>query len=376
LHFSNGKFSCRLNGLHSSLMWMSKLIVQSIPEQIASYLRNEINLGRWGGIMPGRNELAKELEVGISSVQQALRLLQEEGVLVTQGVGQVRRIRELNPSNEKRGLRIAILAYEKSTMSKGIFSEVAHVLQESGHEVFFAKSTLLDLKMSASRVAKLVNKTEADAWVLCSAAKEITQWFASQAKPAFALFGRRRGLPLASVGPDTIPAIMSATRRLIECGHQRIVMLVRPDRRKPVPAAPERAFLAELEAKGITPGSYHLPDWDDGVEGFQMRLSSLFHVQPPTALIVDELMLFIATQQFLSKMRLRVPEDVSLVSMESNLAFSWCIPTIAHLHYDSSPVLRRIVEWASNIAFGKIDLRETLIRAEFIDGGTIGPVNH
>jgi DNA-binding LacI/PurR family transcriptional regulator len=234
----------------------------------------------------------------------------------------------------------------------------------------------LDLKMSASRVAKFVEKTEADAWIVCSAGREVTQWFAAQSKPAFALFGSRRGLPLPSVGPDLVPAIVAATRRLIGYGHQRIVMLVRPDRRLPLPAALERAFLEELAANGITPGPYHLPDWDDGIDGFQTRLASLFQVQPPTALIVDELMLFIATQQFLSKKRLRVPEDVSLFSLGSNAAFAWCDPKVAHLHHDPSPVLRRVLEWANHVALGKKDLRETHIRAQFVDGGTIGPAKH
>jgi hypothetical protein len=33
-----------------------------------------------------------------------------------------------------------------------------------------------------------------------------------------------------------------------------------------------------------------------------------------------------------------------------------------------------MVRWADNVANGKEDRRETLIRAEFVEGGTIGPV--
>jgi hypothetical protein len=35
--------------------------------------------------------------------------------------------------------------------------------------------------------------------------------------------------------------------------------------------------------------------------------------------------------------------------------------------------MRRVVGWAKNVARGKIDLRETLTLAEFIDGGSVGP---
>jgi DNA-binding LacI/PurR family transcriptional regulator len=353
---------------------MSELKILSIPEQIAAHLRGEISRGSWGGVMPGRNELAKQFGVGITSVQEALRQLEEEGLLVTQGAGRIRRITASTPGTDKRRLKIAILAYEKFTMSEGIFSDAAHVLQKAGHDAFFAKSTLLDLKMDVIRVAKLVEKTEADAWIVCAAPLEITKWFASQSKPAFALFGRRRGLPLASVGQDNSSAAAAIARRLIEYGHQRIVILVRPDRRLPVPGTPERVILAELAAHGITPGPYNIPDWEDGIDGFQTRLESLFKTTPPTALIVDELMLFVATQQFLARKQLRVPEDISLVSMDTSSAFAWCKPSVAHLYFDRPPAMRRVVGWANNIVRGKKDLRETNILAEFIDGGTVGPV--
>jgi len=352
---------------------MSELRILTIPEQIAAHLREEINKGRWGSLMPGRNELAAQFGVGITSMEEALRQLEADGLLAAQGAGRRRRIIDCSQHAGKRRLRIAILAYESSTPSDAIFSKVVQTLRQAGHEAYFTRSSMLELGMNVRRVARLVGETEADAWIACSAPREITEWFASLPKPVFSLFGRRRGVPIASVGPDKSHAFTAATRRLIEYGHHRIVMLCRPDRRLPQPGAPERAILAELAAHGITPGSYHIPNWEDGIDGFQMQLERLFEVTPPTALIVAELMLFVAAQQFLVRKRLRVPEDVSLVSMESDPAFEWCRPSIAHVRWDHSPVLRRVLAWANNISRGKTDQRETLTHAEFIDGGSIGP---
>jgi hypothetical protein len=36
--------------------------------------------------------------------------------------------------------------------------------------------------------------------------------------------------------------------------------------------------------------------------------------------------------------------------------------------------VRRVVRWADNIARGKVDQRRALSPAEFVPGGTIGPV--
>ena len=352
---------------------MSALRILSISEQIAAHLRGEIARGRWSGMMPGRKELARQCEVGINSMEEALRELEREGVIASQGAGRMRRITGSARGIDKRRLRIAVLAYERSGLSDPVFSEAVHVLREAGHDAFFTRSSLVDLGMNVSRVAGLVGKTEADAWIVCAAPRQVAEWFASLSKPSFSLFGRRRGVPIASVGPDKGPAIVAAARRLIDLGHKRIVMLCRQERRLPVPGTVERAFLAELAAHGITPGPYHLPDWEDGMKGFQTRLESLFRVSPPTALIVDELKMFVATQQFLALKELSVPGDVSLVSMESDPAFEWCRPTIACIHWDHLPVMRRVVGWTNNVARGKVDLRETHTLAEFIDGGTIGP---
>lgn len=355
---------------------MRTLRIQSIAEQVAAHLRDEIARGQWGGVIPGRSELAKQYEVGSTSVEAALRQLEGEGLLTKQGNGQSRRIvEELRHSGERR-LKIAILGYDRFSHGDGILAEAHHALREAGHDAAFTGFSSMELKFDLRRIVKRVEQTEADAWILCAPPRDITEWFAARRKPAFALFGRRRGIRIASVGPDKSSAFAAATRRLIECGHHRIVMLCRPERRLPVPGKPEQAVLDELAAHGIAPGAYHFPEWEDGMDGFQRRLESLFRYTPPTALIVDELKLFVAVQQFLLSKRMCVPEDVSLVSMETEPALEWCSPSVAHVRWDRAMVMRRVVSWANKVASGKIDVRETNIGAEFVDGGTIGPAKH
>jgi DNA-binding transcriptional MocR family regulator len=61
-----------------------------------------------------------------------------------------------------------------------------------------------------------------------------------------------------------------------------------------------------------------------------------------------------------------------LVGTDSDRSFAWCRPTVAHIRWDSGPVLRRVVRWAANIGRGREDRRQTLVKAEFVDGGTVG----
>lgn len=145
-------------------------------------------------------------------------------------------------------------------------------------------------------------------------------------------------------------------------------------RRLPQPGLPERAFLNELEQQGLPRGAYNLPNWKETPEGFHTRLDELFRITPPTALLLDESPLFAATQQFLAYRKLRVPQDVSLVCTDDSPDFGWCRPPVSHIRWDSRPLIRRIVKWAANISHGKEDLRQTDTPAQFVPGGTIGPV--
>lgn len=345
----------------------------STVAQLVAYLTQELERGRWHGRMPGVIRLARELGVARNSVEAALFELERIGVLVPMGAGRGRLIELKRGDRRMSSLRVAILPGEEADRRVDYLVELRHELEKAGHSAAFAPDSIVELGMSVKRIANMVTKTEADAWVVAAGPRDLLDWFATGDLPVFALFGRRRGLPMASVGPDKPSAYATATRALLDLGHRRIVLLARPRRRLPVPGASEQAFLDELAASGITPDLYHLPDWEVTIEGFHGRLESLFKITPPTALIIDEAPFFVAAQQFLAGRGLRVPEDVSLVCTDADPAFAWCKPAVSHIRWDSHPVVKRILRWVANVSTGEKDLRQTLTPAEFVTGGTIGP---
>lgn len=96
-------------------------------------------------------------------------------------------------------------------------------------------------------------------------------------------------------------------------------MLTTPERAGPQPALFENAFLQALKSLGLSAGGYNLVAVRGGADGLRASLASLFEVTPPTAMIVADSEHFWVTQ-------------------------------------------------------GKEDLRQQLYDAEFVEGGTIGPV--
>jgi DNA-binding LacI/PurR family transcriptional regulator len=248
-----------------------------------------------------------------------------------------------------------------------------HRLMNAGHFASFAPKTLVELGMNIDKIANLVEKTPADAWVVSSGSREVLEWFAGHHLPTFAFAGRRRSVRIASTGPDKETAMKALMKRLVELGHRRIVMLAREVCRKPIPGRFERVFLDELTTHGIQRGDYNMPNWQETSDGLKQILQSLFQHTPPTALIIGEPSTFIAVQQHLAQWGILAPRDVSLVCDDPDPVFAWCQPTVAHINWDGIPVAKRVVRWADNISRGKDDRRQTSIKAELVEGGTLGP---
>ncbi|BCX48832.1 hypothetical protein HAHE_27400 [Haloferula helveola] len=351
---------------------MSELRVLSASEQVAEHLREQINRGVWSGSMPGGRALSQQFGVGRMTMETALSQLEKEGILVPKGAGRKRRI-VLPERLTVPGLRVGILLYAPDDSKIYYNVDLQHRLLNAGHSAGFAPKTLTELGMNPRRIARLVENSPADAWVVSSGSREVLEWFAEHRLPTFAFAGRRRGVPIASTGPDKESSMRTLVGRLVELGHRRIVMIDREVLRKPEPGRIEKVFLEELDRHGIKHGSYNLPDWREDAEGLQELLDRLFRHTPPTALIVGESSTFIAVQQHLAQRGILAPRDVSLVCDDPDPVFAWCRPTVAHIHWDGSPLARRAVRWAANVARGKEDRRRSFTKAKFVEGGTIGP---
>lgn len=353
---------------------MRKLSILSASEQLAEYLKAEIRDGRWTEKMPGESRLVTQFQLGRDTVRAALAQLEEEGVLLSQGQGKQRRIVLERHEVQPRSIRIRIMLYEKRDRADVDNSSVLAELLAAGFDAGFEEKSLKELGMDAERVARYVKKHPADAWVVSSGSREVLEWFAGQATPVIAMYGRGKGIPIARAYTIMIPGIIAATRRLIELGHKRIVMITREERRKPRLSEPELAFVNTLEAAGIKTGDYNLPDWKETREGLTHLLEELFRHSPPTSLMFQEAPILLASLSYLASRGIVAPRDVSMVVADRDASFAWCDPTPSHIDFNYWSVVRRVVRWAENVSRGQEDLRQVGTESKFIEGGTIGPV--
>lgn len=324
--------------------------------------------------MPGVIRLAGEIGVARNSVEAAFLELERQGILRSRGKGRGRFIDLSSAARIQPGLRIAILDYDPPSKNEGWVTDLLHQMAQAGHSAFFAAKTLIELGMNVPRVSRLVRETEADAWIVSAGTRDVLEWFAGQGIPTFALFGSRQGVNVAGVGPDFLPSLLVVIRRLLSLGHQRIVILSRRGRRSSESDRLEHLLLQEMSAHGLPTGPFNLPSWEDHADGFRNCLDSLFKYTPPTAILIEEVPHFIATMQFCGERGYRVPEDISLICATSDPAFVLCKPPVSHVSWSIQPLIRHVMRWVDNISSGKKDLRQSMVNATFIEGGTIGPV--
>ena len=352
---------------------MSELHIQSNAEQLASFIRSEIVRGRWRGVMPGIHRLSQELATTRNATTDALAILERDGVLIGQGAGKRRKIAD-KVDAAATAMHVAMLLYENHDEHLPYIVELQNKIMAEGHTVSVAPKSLMELRMDSGRVSKLVEKHQADAWIVCSGSYEVLSWFHHQALPTFAMMGRIGDLAIARTAAVKEVAMAHAVQRLVDLGHRRISFIVRPQQRLPEPSEWSRSFLDALTSHGIMVGKYNLPDWEDTPEGLKAGLDSLFTLTPPTALIVDEPYLFSAAQQHLAGKGIIAPRDVSLICSDPDPVFDWHIPSVAHLSWNAAPLLRRAMTWVDHVSRGIEDTRDHSSQAKFVDGGSVGKV--
>ena len=344
---------------------MTFLKILSASEQVAAHIKRGLLRRRWTDEMPGVPALAKELGVNHNTVKAAPEDLEKEGLLENQGAGRRRRI--VLPKNSKaQVLKIAILRYAVCDETYYYAVDYVNKLRAAGHEVTYTKKTLCDLKEDISKISEIVQNTDADAWIVVSGHKKILDWFSKQPLPVFGLFGTMSPFKIAGAGPKTKAVQFEILNRLLELGHRRISLISQ------IPL-PNHQMAEKFVAWGIPPSPFSLPQWQDQPGGLVQALESLFALTPPTALIIDETKFLNATLLFLTRHGIQVPDQVSIVALDPDPDFELYQPGVAHIQWEASRVVQRIVRWADNIAKGLEDTKQLFVKASFVEGQTIGP---
>lgn len=355
----------------------------SLHQQTVQALCDGLQSGRWAGALPGVRPLAAELGVAIGTVQRALKELEADGFLETQGAGR-RRVVAADaptvqmPAHGTRKLRVGILpripVSEYPAPIQCVLLKLCEYLKEAGHYVTITPPQVAG-KDSVAWLQRLVAETAVEAWIVLDAKRQVLETVAASGIPLLAVGGDKGTLSVSVVGAYVGNARAACTRALCELGHRRIV-LIEESGSLQEPFRPSiQSYRDALAEAGIVPSEYNHPIWQETPAGMRDLLQSLFRLTPPTALIVSENHMLWGVLGFLLERGLSVPRDVSLVALcETEVEAKWFAPSLARVHLDFDRMKEFMIRWVEDVAAGHREPVECVLQAEFIPGGTIGPV--
>jgi len=353
----------------------------------AEALRKLILDGRFSGALPGVRFLAEALGVGIPTVSAALQRLREEGWIESRGersrfvvrAEAVERSREPQPVETAGARHLVILSPKDVGASPHepfwkLVSRLAELLTPEGwtlrvHSVEYGHD-----KRNRAPWDALLSLERPQALIVTRGTPWLADWARECGVPTFFFSGSLGGHPIPLVGYDGMKLMRDALRVLIQLGHRSMAVPMLGRSQSFVRRFREsaEAVCRELGVKVLlqTPlGSAF------AVEAMQACLEKMWARRAPTALILVSWYEYLGAYGWLASRGLRVPQDVSLISLVGDATAPWMVPTPAHFEHDEAKLAEVLAGWVLRppvVEGGDAPL--VLLEGRWVEGGSVGPV--
>ena len=217
----------------------------------------------------------------------------------------------------------------------------------------------------------------AEAWILHRTTAPMQRWFADKKLPCL-LHGQPQGVDLPTVDVDYTAVGRHAGGVLIRRGHRDVVIL-RPHaslRGLDMAEAGLREAFADHRGEALpAPATLREPE-EGGAAALAGRIGRLMRsARRPTALVLTRTRQALTVLSWLASQRMRVPDDLSLLSLDYSQQFDHLVPVISC--YKSDPentariVFRKVIEIASS---GAAVRSPPAIMPDFVAGGSVAKI--
>lgn len=351
----------------------------SLVHETAVTLKEWISTGTLGEILPGEMQLKKRLGIGRDTLRLALKLLTEEGWVQPTAKGLQRRVlanHQLPPKHAGNNqLPVTFLSphriEHRVTLLEMEDTQIG--LAEQGRSLRFLSPDIFHLKHPERQLERLVHAHPSAAWILYITSGPIQRWFAQQGLPTFLYEWPYPDVNLPYVVPDWEAAAFHAGLQLIRQGH-RIIGIFEYAERRPALVAEEQGLQRALATAGDTGQLVVFKD-DLSPSSVARSLEAAFKLKNrPTALVFTRATQVLTCFSWLASKGIRVPTDVSLVSLPNDSWYSELHPPLSYYEPNtgtfSRDIAQRVLELANT---GKITRKSIKIPLEHIPGATIGP---
>lgn len=349
---------------------------QSVVEQVATYIRAKIAAGHWEEKLPALRSLHSQLQVSRNTLHRALVQLEHEGLVKLKDRSRTlvcQSVSALPVTNQD--LKVGWLEDAPLNHLSGIrLREILHLqvsLRDHGmsFELFLNQST--GDRYSANRLRLWMEDRKVTIWVLANVSARVQQFFAASGTPAVVLGTRVPKLDLPSVDLCARATCRHAVGQFARLGHKRIGLLL-----------PKRLTFDDSERKlGFEEGLASHEDRMTGAvfqhDGTPVGIGSCLDwalsVKPSrlTGLIASRSMECVCAMSFIGCARgIRVPAEVSVLSLENDLCFPNMIPSVAHYEFERNAIFRKLFRIVSHEDPGSYK-HDVELDPKFVSGETL-----
>jgi DNA-binding LacI/PurR family transcriptional regulator len=351
----------------------------SLVIETAATLKEWIAAGVLRDVLPGELPLKRRLHVGRDTLRLALKSLTQEGWVSPSSKGRQRWVNSRHPSlaadtNATKLPATFISPKPIETMCTFLEMEETRIrLAEQGRQVRYLSPAVFHLKQPEYHLERLVRANPSCAWILYMATEPMQRWFERQGLPAFIYGSPFPGVGLPYVVSNWEEAAFHAGIQLVRHGH-RIIGIMEYHVQFPGVLREERGLERALE---VHKGEGRLLRFKDDrtPDSIAKSLELAFSMRErPTALVCTYTSQLLTCYSWMVSKGLRVPADVSIVSMANDSWFADLHPRLCYYRPDTQLMSRSIADRVMELVeTGQVAKESAHIRLEYVPGATIGP---
>ena len=311
-------------------------------EQLADEMRRRIRVGEWADTIPGLHRLVAEFGAGRAVTERAITTLLDTGELLPPtGAGRPVRIARRGKHRFAAGTVLAHATPPDMVSGDGI--AVLRALEPRLPAPVF--NLRFDTDTPTAERLHRIRETRAKHVVLVSLEATIADTLRDDGRHVVALgaIGKPARAPL--IAADYAGTIRAAFARAFAAGHRRVSFPLW--RRAPETVAMIRE---QVGAAYAAAGLRHSPAFDtpivsdDSPDALHDCIRELFRATPPTALVLNDFIQWVGVTSTLARLRLVVPDDVSLILLTHAPELAAANPSAAHFRFPVPALVEAVCE--------------------------------
>lgn len=350
----------------------------SLAAQVADALREKIHSQTWSEWLPSERTLAETLQVSRKTLRKALAQLQREGtVQVAPGLGNRIVTAKSGASRPAVEPVVVLLTPEPIELMRPYTALWVNHLKSLLIEHNFRLRTVDGRKFFTRRPAavlkKLTTRQPAACWLLANSTEATQRWFSDQNIPCVVAGSCHPGIDLPQVDLDHYALCRHAAGVMLGAGHRCVALLnERSGRAGDVES--EAGFIAGVRESPHSDAIPLVTHHEHSSESLSRALERLLAMpQMPTALLVSNGASYLTVISALAQRKLRVPQDVSVLSRDDEPFLHFLVPKPAYYAANPHTFAKRLLKPVMQSLAGETVIpRNTRILPKFTKGGSLG----